>query len=79
MVTRWGRRAGCEWPNDPQPYTTLDLDEYVPGPETEAYRVESGCAEGISIELWASAGSGHAPAYGDAFVEALLGWLLAQE
>ncbi len=79
MVRRWGERAGCEWPAAPQPYATLDLDEFVPGAETEAYRLESGCADGINIELWMGEGSGHTPGYGDAFADALLDWLLAQE
>ncbi len=79
MVTRWRRRAGCDWPERPQPYATLDLDQYVPGPETQAFRAESGCAEGIDIELWMGAGSGHSPGYGDDFVDALVGWLLSQE
>ena len=77
-MTRWSRRAGCDWPERPQHYATLDLDRYVPGSETRAFRVESGCAEGISIELWVSVGSGHAPAYGAAFVDALVDWLLSQ-
>ena len=79
MVMRWSRRAGCEWPEDPQPYANLDLDQHVPGSETQAFRVESGCAQGISIELWTGVGSSHAPGYGDAFVDALVGWLLSQE
>lgn len=78
MVGRWSRKAGCEWPEDPQPYATLDLDQYVPGPETRAFRVESGCPEGISIELWSGTGSGHAPGYGSEFVYALLYWILSQ-
>ena len=78
IVTRWSERAGCDWPEDPQPYATLDLDRYVPGPETQAFRLEAGCAEGISIELWAVEGSSHAPGYGEAFMDALLGWLLSQ-
>ena len=78
MVTRWSRRAGCDWPERPQHYATLDLDRYVPGSETRAFRVESGCAEGISIELWVSVGSGHVPAYGAVFVDALVEWLLSQ-
>ena len=77
MVTRWSRKAGCDWPEDLQPYANLDLDRSVPGTETQAFRVESGCAEGISIELWMGEGSSHAPGYGDAFVDALLGWLLS--
>ncbi|MCE2458221.1 MAG: hypothetical protein J4G14_10455 [Dehalococcoidia bacterium] len=40
MVTRWSQRAGCNWPENPDPYATLDLDDYVPGPETRAYRLE---------------------------------------
>ena len=78
MVTRWGRRAGCEWPDRPEPHATLDLDRFVPGPETRAFRIGPGCPEGISIELWVGAGSGHSPGYGDAFVDALVDWLLSQ-
>ena len=78
MVRRWSRQAGCEWPEDPQPYATLDLDQYVSGPETQRFRVESGCEEGVSIELWVGVGSGHAPGYGGAFVDALLDWILSQ-
>ena len=79
MMRRWGDRAGCDWPENSQPYATLDLDGYVPGAETQAYRLESGCAKGISIELWQGQGSGHGPGYRDAFTEALLDWLLAQK
>ena len=78
MVARWSRRAGCEWPEDPQPHATLDLDAFVQGPETQAFRVQSGCAPGTAIELWSGEGSGHAPGYDDTFVDALVGWLLAQ-
>ena len=79
MVRRWGERAGCEWPEDQQPYATLDLDRYVHGPETRAFRLEEGCAEGVTIELWVGQESGHAPSYGGAFTDALLDWLLSQE
>ena len=78
MVARWSRRAGCNWPEQAQPHARLDLDQSVPGPETRVFRPEPGCAEGISIELWAGADSGHGPSYGDAFMDALLGWLLSQ-
>ena len=78
-VRRWGERAGCDWPNKPKPYAALDLDGFVAGAETQAYRLEPGCAEGISVELWMGEESGHSPGYGDAFVDALLEWLLAQK
>ena len=53
MVMRWSQRAGCHWPEHPKPYATLDLDQYVPGPETQAFRLESGCADGINNLTWA--------------------------
>ena len=79
MVARWSQRAGCDWPEHPQPYAALDLDQYVSGSETQAFRLESGCADGITIELWMGVGSSHSPDYGDAFVDALVDWLLSQE
>ena len=79
MVTRWSRRAGCEWPEVSGSYATLDLDQSVPGSETQAFRLDPGCAGGISIELWSGVGSSHSPDYGDAFVDALLDWLLSQQ
>ena len=79
MAMRWSRRAGCDWPANPMPYATFDLDEYVPGAETHAFRAESGCTEGIGVELWIGLGSGHAPVYGEAFVNVLLDWLLSQK
>ena len=79
MVMRWSRRAGCDWPEGFQPYAIFDLDQYVTGTETQTFRVESGCSEGISIELWVGEDGSHAPGYGDAFVDALVSWLMAQE
>ena len=79
MVTRWASRAGCDWPENPEPYAALDFDQDVPGAETQAYRLQSGCAEGVSVELWVGEGSSHGPGYGDAFVDALLDWLLSQQ
>ncbi|MCY3880750.1 MAG: hypothetical protein OXG61_01360 [Chloroflexi bacterium] len=78
MVTRWSQRAGCDWPEDLQPHATIDFDQWVSGAETRAYRLESGCAEGITIELWEGEGSSHFPGYGDAFVDALVDWLLSR-
>ena len=79
MVTRWSQRAGCEWPENPEPYATLDLDRYVPGSETQKFRVESACPDGISIELWTGNGSSHSPGYGQTFIDELLTWLLSQK
>ena len=79
MAARWSAKAGCDRPAELEAYATLDLDEYVPGDETRAYRAVSGCADGVSVELWASEGSGHTPAYGQAFRDALIQWLLSQD
>ena len=76
---RWSQRAGCEWPEVHHTYATFELDQQVPGSETIAFLIGTGCAEGIEIELWTGLESGHAPGYGDAFVDALLDWLLSQE
>ena len=78
MVARWSRRAGCDWSEHPQPSAAIDLDKFVPGPETEVFRLASGCAEGIDIQLWMGVGSSHSPGYDDDFVDALLDWLLSQ-
>lgn len=77
-IKLWSARAGCVWPDQPEPHASLDLDAFVPGAETSAYRLESACGEGSSIELWVGEGSGHIPGYGEAFTDALLNWLLAQ-
>ena len=79
IVERWSRAAGCEWPENPALHDTFDFDQYVPGAETQAFRLESGCADGISIELWVGEGSNHSPDYSETFVNALLEWLLSQE
>ena len=81
MVMRWGRRAGCEWPKTSAEFAyhaVLDLDMFVRGPETYAFRLESGCADGIDIQLWQGVESSHTPGYLHAFLDALLDWLLSQ-
>lgn len=79
MVSRWALRGGCEWPLDWYRYALLDLNEDLNRPETSAYDPSEFCDEGIDVQLWASEDSGHSPGYGDAFVDALLDWLLSQE
>lgn len=78
MVARSSRMAGCEWPEDLEPYAKVDLDDWFDGLETNLYRLETDCADELSIELWEGVGSGHSPGYGDAFIDAVLDWLLAQ-
>jgi hypothetical protein len=65
---------------DPRPpaLRELDLDQHIPGDETKLFRPETPCPDGITIELWRTEHSGHAPDYGPAFVDALLNWLLSR-
>ena len=78
MYYRWGERADCD-PNSQEQGEDLDLDASIAGKETFTYRFTERCADGITVELWSSDEGGHAPGYGDAFADALLEWLLAQE
>ena len=78
MVRRWGQRAGCNVQSVAYGLG-LDLDDAIEGPETLTYAFPEGCAEGITVEMWSSDGGGHAPAYGDAFADALVDWLLNQD
>ena len=78
MVRRWGQRAGCNVQSVAYGLG-VDLDAYIEGPETLTYAFPEGCAEGITVEMWSSDEGGHTPGYGDAFTDALLEWLLAQE
>ena len=78
MFHRWGARAGCNVQSVAYGLG-VDLDEDIVGPETLTYAFPEGCAEGITVEMWSSDEGGHAPGYGDAFTDALLDWLLAQQ
>ena len=79
MVTRWSQsEPGASGPNILSPMPPLIWTNSCREPETQVFRLESSCAEEISIELWMGEGSGHSPNYGEAFVDALVGWFLAQ-
>ena len=78
MFHRWGERAGCNVQSVAYGLG-VDLDDDIEGPETLTYAFPEGCAEGIIVEMWSSDKGGHTPGYGDAFTDALLEWLLAQE
>ena len=79
MIERWSQRAGCARPLDAQPAAALDLDRFVPGAETQVFRLEPACAQGVDIEMWVAEGSGHVFAYSDTFLDALIKWLDSQE
>ncbi len=78
MYYHWGERAGCD-ANSQEHGEDLDLDAAIEGAETFTVRFTKGCVEGVSVEMWFSDEGGHTPAYGDAFLGALLDWLLSQD
>ena len=78
MFYNWGERAGCNVQSVAYGLG-VDLDDGIEGPETFTYAFTEGCAEGVTVEMWSSDDGGHSPGYGDAFVDALLDWLLSQE
>ena len=78
MFYNWGERAGCNVQSVAYGLG-VDLDDDIEGPETFTYAFTEGCAEGVTVEMWSSDDGGHSPGYGDAFVDALLDWLLSQE
>ena len=73
-----GQSTGCNWPENPEPYATLDLHQHVPGTETQVFRLDSVGTDGISIELWVGNDSSHSPGYGGNSLNKLLIWLLSQ-
>ena len=78
MYYRWAERAGCDTDLE-ESGADLDLDLAIEGAETGTFRFTAGCAEGATVEIWSSDEGGHAPDYGDDFIDALLDWLLSQE
>jgi polyhydroxybutyrate depolymerase len=74
-VDLWARRNGCRGPRAGAP-ERLDLDRFVPGPETDVQRTAA-CPPGIDVTLFTIRGASHLPAFAPAFVETAWQWLMA--
>ena len=50
---------------------------YVPGHETGVMKINTGCKDGGSAELWTISDGAHFPVYSDTYGEQVVEWLLA--
>ena len=71
----WVARDACDV--TPTTAGTADYDMVIAGEETTRLQYP-GCANGLAVEHWKMAGSGHIPGFTDAFREALPTWFLAR-
>lgn len=62
VIFRWAERAGCNLAarEDLDP---IEIDYSADGAETTVQRLQQGCADGITVELWTMQGVGHFPAF----------------
>ena len=61
-VQRWADRAGCDV-DGAADLESMDLVSNIPDAETHPTRYESGCGDGIALELWTIEGGGHGPSF----------------
>ena len=74
-VTRWAEYNGCERTRASR--ETRDLDASLPGHETGVMKMNVGCTDGGSAELWTIADGAHSPVYSETWGEQIVEWLLA--
>lgn len=76
-VSEWVALDHCETggeAGDP-----FDADPTLTGAETARTAWAVGCDDGSEVALWTVAGGGHSPPAGDAFSDAVVGWLDAHD
>jgi polyhydroxybutyrate depolymerase len=74
-VTRWARYDGCDMTRSER--EMRDLDASLPGYESGVLKMNTGCKDGGSAELWTIADGGHVPVYSSTWGEQVVEWLLA--
>ena len=74
-VSRWAQYNGCDMSRSSR--EMRDLDASLPGYETGVMKVNTGCRDGGSAELWTISDGAHSPVYSDTFGEQVVEWLLA--
>jgi len=73
-VMAWSGTAACAASAELAP-DPLDLDIWLPGPETDVARWTSGCSPGGSGELWTINGGGHVPIPSASLSVEIVRWL----
>jgi len=74
-VMRWARYNGCDMSRTSR--EMRDLDASLPGHETGVMKINTGCKDGGSAELWTISDGAHVPVYSETFGEQIVEWLLA--
>ncbi len=74
-VRRWAQYNGCD--GSVASREMRDLDASLPGHETGVMKINAGCKDGGSAELWTISDGGHSPVYSDTWGEQIVEWLLA--
>jgi len=75
-VEQWALFGGCAIDGVPMP-PPLDLDESIPGAETDVHVYDIGCATDGSAELWSVNGGSHVPPLTDEFGQLVIEFLLS--
>ncbi|MEQ8954896.1 MAG: PHB depolymerase family esterase [Gammaproteobacteria bacterium] len=74
-VARWAEYNGCEMSRAGR--EMRDLDATLPGHETGVMKMNTGCKDGGSAELWTISDGSHVPIYSETWGEQVVEWLLA--
>ncbi|MSR20924.1 MAG: alpha/beta fold hydrolase [Gemmatimonadetes bacterium] len=74
-VSRWAQYNGCD--TSVASREMRDLDASLPGHETGVMKINAGCRDGGSAELWTISDGAHSPVYSDTWGEQIVEWLLA--
>jgi polyhydroxybutyrate depolymerase len=74
-VNRWAQYNGCD--TSMASREMRDLDASLPGHETGVMKLNAGCKDGGSAELWTISDGAHSPVYSDTWGEQIVEWLLA--
>ena len=74
-VTRWARYNGCDMSRSSR--EMRDLDASLPGHETGVMKLNTGCRDGGSAELWTISDGAHVPVYSETWGAQIVEWLMA--
>ena len=74
-VSRWAQYNGCDMSRTSR--EMRDLDASLPGHETGVMKMNTGCRDGGSAELWTISDGSHGPVFSDTYGEQVVEWLLA--
>ncbi len=74
-VRRWAQYNGCDMSRASR--EMRDLDASLPGYETGVMKMNTGCKDGGSAELWTISDGSHVPVYSETYAAQIVEWLLA--